>query len=153
MQRPGDHTVILGCDGEQDINNADDAQVDPQAAQFLHAYMKHYPDFKRDETEQPMVWTGIRGYTDAYLPICDAVPGKLGQYIVGLAEVSACADVVQSAGFSGHGQPRIPLCSKNMASFILGGLDAPYTLPEPLRWTEERTADKEWWKKMEFRFR
>jgi hypothetical protein len=37
-----------------------------------------------------------------------------------------------------------------MASFILGGLDAPYTLPKPLRWTEGRVQDVEWWKQIKF---
>ncbi|ODV84146.1 hypothetical protein CANARDRAFT_8824 [[Candida] arabinofermentans NRRL YB-2248] len=95
--------------------------------------MKHYSSFMGDtfyswegiDTEVDHLWTGIQGYTADMLPFVGQVPGEPNKYV--------------TAGFCGHGMPRVMLCAKAISDCILDGKTIEETdIPKSFMLTKER---------------
>lgn len=74
------------------------------------------------------IWTGVMGYSSDLMPWVGEVPGKAGIYV--------------SAGFTGHGMPRILGCSTAIASLVRGEAKSvsESNLPRPYWLTKERLS-------------
>lgn len=81
-------------------------------------------------TKVAYLWSGITGYTADGLPYTGEIPGEPNKYV--------------TAGFNGHGMPRIMLCSKAISECLLEGKTIQETaIPKTFMLTPERLAIKE----------
>ncbi|KIW24208.1 uncharacterized protein PV07_09936 [Cladophialophora immunda] len=112
-------------------NNTDDSQLIPGAEKYFTGYMQRmFHGWEDSQARITDIWTGIMGYSSDLMPWVGEVPGKPGIFV--------------SAGFTGHGMPRILGCSVAVASLVRGdakhlsqtGLPAPYWI------TKDRLGSK-----------
>jgi len=98
----------------------DDSNLNPAIAKGLREFLPAVFPGKFEQGQEPeMEWTGIMGYTAYGDPItgpvldpADRSDGRFkGQYI--------------SAGFSGHGMTRAPLCAEVVAKMIWHDINKP----------------------------
>lgn len=121
----GDQSVILGGgrsayvnEVESWYNNNDDSTLLPNTKEYFSTFMKRFfKNWKIDNTAQSgklqSIWTGILGYSHDLLPYVGRVDH--GIYV--------------SAGFTGHGMPRIPACSFAIADLALSELSSDNKQP------------------------
>ncbi|PWN37353.1 FAD dependent oxidoreductase, partial [Meira miltonrushii] len=113
----GDQSVILGGgrsvyanEVEKWYNNNDDSTLLPNTKSYFSSFMpQFFKNWKEGSPEGQQsgklqsIWTGILGYSHDLLPYVGRV--DQGIYV--------------SAGFTGHGMPRIPACSFAIADMAL----------------------------------
>lgn len=118
-------------------DTADDSIVDPDAAAYLRRSILgalKIPGNTEglDELEAEYSWSGIMGYSRDNRPWVGEVPGKRGLFV--------------AAGYTGHGLPNGPMCSKAVVEMILEGKEGKEMvqegkLPEDYLLTEERIRE------------
>ncbi|WWC87051.1 uncharacterized protein L201_001936 [Kwoniella dendrophila CBS 6074] len=145
----GNQSIILGGskgtylkDLNQWYNNKNDNQQLPGAENYFKNFMKNYFIGWNDGNENgnvDKVWSGILGYSADLLPYVGEIPDKPGMFVC--------------AGFTGHGMPRIPGCSKAISSLVISKLQNGFitanaqkkfedSLPKPYWLTKERYTSK-----------
>lgn len=91
------------------INTVDDSQVPQATRKYFEGYpSRNYTCFANKPFVNDYTWTGVMGYTDDEFPfVGDLAPyGRANMYI--------------SAGYTGHGMPRIWSCGAYIADLIAG---------------------------------
>ncbi|KAK6382125.1 hypothetical protein LTS17_004010 [Exophiala oligosperma] len=119
-------------------DNTDDSAMIPGAEEYFEGYMQRtfhgWEDTKARVTD---IWTGVMGYSADLMPWVGAVPGRQGVFV--------------SAGFTGHGMPRILGCAEALAGLVSGkakgmqetGVPKPYWVTEH-RLSETRDISREY---------
>lgn len=151
----GDQSIILGggrsayaTDVESWYNNNDDTTLLPNTQRYFSNFMpRFFNNWKIDNDQKDdhsgklySVWTGILGYSHDLLPYVGRI--DQGLYI--------------SAGFTGHGMPRIPACSISIADMALSESLSMYRqpsketrlafekeVPKPYHYSRSRLANPE----------
>jgi glycine/D-amino acid oxidase-like deaminating enzyme len=115
--------------------NVDDSQLIPGTEEFFNGYMQRtFHGWEDSQAQVTHIWAGIMGWSSDSMPWVGPVPGKPGVFV--------------TAGFTGHGMPRILGCSKAVAQLLMAddaSVDAMKKqtgLPSPYWITKERLADK-----------
>lgn len=118
----GDQSIILG--GAKGVfnrdlaawySNNDDATLIPGTREYFTSLLPRvFKDWKVQDGqgEVERIWTGVLGYSHDLLPYV----GRMGP------------GLYVSAGFTGHGMPRIPACSEAVAHMALSELRQGTTL-------------------------
>lgn len=112
-------------------NNVDDSQLIPGAEKYFDEYMQRmFHGWEASNARVTDIWTGVMGYSSDLMPWVGEMPGKPGVFV--------------SAGFTGHGMPRILGCSEAVASLVRGNVhDLSGTkLPVPYWITRERLEEE-----------
>jgi len=99
-------------------NNTDDSRLIPGAEEYFDGYMQRmFHGWEDSGAKVTDIWTGVMGYSADLLPWVGEVPGRHGIYV--------------SAGFTGHGMPRILGCSAAIASLVRGDAEDVGQTPIP----------------------
>ncbi|KIX06256.1 uncharacterized protein Z518_04231 [Rhinocladiella mackenziei CBS 650.93] len=112
-------------------NNIDDSQLIPGAAKYFDGYMQRmFHGWEDSGAKVTDVWTGVMGYSSDLMPWVGEIPGKPRVYI--------------TAGFTGHGMPRILGCSAAVASLVRGDVRSlsETPIPPPYWMTQDRLETK-----------
>ncbi|RSH82880.1 hypothetical protein EHS25_005870 [Saitozyma podzolica] len=124
----GDRSIILGgakgCflhDIDQWYDNINDDVEMPGARAYFEGFMDKYfvgwNGNARGNVDH--VWSGVLGYSSDLLPYVGEHPDRPGVFIC--------------AGFTGHGMPRIPGCTRALSSLARAFLDTTETIPKHSR--------------------
>ncbi|KAJ9622183.1 hypothetical protein H2204_011615 [Knufia peltigerae] len=114
--------------------NTDDSQLIPETEKYFTRYMQRmfngWEDSKAHITD---IWSGIMGWSSDSMPFVGKLPGKPGIFI--------------TAGFTGHGMPRILGCSKALVELVQSDgetidMNTKNGIPTPYLLTEARLEDK-----------
>ncbi|KIW13150.1 hypothetical protein PV08_08337 [Exophiala spinifera] len=114
--------------------NTDDSQLIPETEQYFTGYMQRmfngWEDSKAHITD---IWSGIMGWSNDSMPFVGRLPGKPGIYV--------------TAGFTGHGMPRILGCSKALVELVQSDgetidMNTKNGIPIPYLLTDARLEDK-----------
>lgn len=113
-------------------NNTDDSQLIPGAREYFDGYMQRlFHGWEGTGAKVTDIWTGVMGYSADLMPWVGEVPGREGLFV--------------SAGFTGHGMPRILGCAEAVAGLVRGhhgkGMHAT-KVPRPYWVTKERLEEK-----------
>lgn len=112
-------------------NNTDDSAMIPGAGEYFQGYMQRtFHGWENTGASVTDIWTGIMGYSADLMPWVGAVPGRDGVFV--------------SAGFTGHGMPRILGCSEALAGLVAGkvnGMEGT-SVPKPYWVTGDRLSEK-----------
>ncbi|KIW15383.1 hypothetical protein PV08_05429 [Exophiala spinifera] len=112
-------------------NNTDDSALIPGAKEYFDGYMQRtFRGWEGTAAEVTDIWTGVMGYSADLLPWVGPVPGRDGVFV--------------SAGFTGHGMPRILGCAEALAGLVSGevkGMEGT-SVPKPYWVTGERLSEK-----------
>lgn len=102
------------------INNANDSYVPQCVLDYFKGYTeRNYISLAGKKYDNDYTWTGVMGYTDDEFPYV----GDLTSY--------GRANMYISAGYTGHGMPRIWSCGSYIADLIEGR--EPTHIPEPYK--------------------
>ncbi|ODV85213.1 hypothetical protein CANARDRAFT_7860 [[Candida] arabinofermentans NRRL YB-2248] len=137
INRP-DGTIVVGgakqvyqADLVSWYGNTDDSTLfndkgNGTAHDYYKSFMQDtYSTWENVKTTVEHLWTGIMGYSADSLPFTGEVPGEPNKFI--------------SAGFTGHGMPRVLLCSKAISECILEGKKIEETgIPETFMLNQKR---------------
>ncbi|KAK5209527.1 hypothetical protein LTR41_005063 [Exophiala xenobiotica] len=86
-------------------DNTDDSQLIPGAREYFTGYMqRHFHGWEGTDAQITHIWTGIMGYSADLMPWVGEVPNRKGVFV--------------SAGFTGHGMPRILGCAEAVAGLV-----------------------------------
>ncbi|KAK5560148.1 hypothetical protein LTR46_001898 [Exophiala xenobiotica] len=86
-------------------DNTDDSQLIPGAREYFTGYMqRHFHGWEGTDAQITDIWTGIMGYSADLMPWVGEVPNRKGVFV--------------SAGFTGHGMPRILGCAEAVAGLV-----------------------------------
>jgi glycine/D-amino acid oxidase-like deaminating enzyme len=113
----------------------DDSACDPGVSKYLSHFRTRFAN--SDNLKLKQEWTGIMGFTADECPLVGQLPSKPDCYIAGNIESSKRVIYLISAGFSGHGMPRVYLSGKALAELIMRGI-LPAWLPRAYHITTER---------------
>lgn len=120
----GDGSIVVGG-GTEEVDSVDDATYCQQTAKYLTSHPnRNFSTWKTLPTISKYVWSGIMGYSFDEFPIVGEF--QKNGYI--------------SAGFIGHGMPRVLLASKAIAECILEkkSIASVEWLPQPFKYSEKR---------------
>ncbi|KAH3671484.1 hypothetical protein OGAPHI_000186 [Ogataea philodendri] len=110
------------------VNNTDDSYFPKEAGEHFVGYPnRNYKSLETVKFVNDYTWTGVMGFTEDNFPfVGDMTPfGRPNMFI--------------SAGFTGHGMPRILSCSTYLSELILG--KKPKTeIPEPFKISLDRMS-------------
>ncbi|EXJ92403.1 hypothetical protein A1O3_00954 [Capronia epimyces CBS 606.96] len=112
-------------------NNTDDSQLIPGAANYFDGYMQRlFHGWENSGAKVTHTWTGVMGYSSDLMPWVGEMPGKPGIYV--------------TAGFTGHGMPRILGCATAIASLVRGDVQylSETKIPPPYWITKDRLRVK-----------
>ncbi|KAK7894945.1 hypothetical protein LTR67_005684 [Exophiala xenobiotica] len=121
-------------------DNTDDSQLIPGAREYFTGYMqRHFHGWEGTDAQITHIWTGVMGYSADLMPWVGEVPDRKGVFV--------------SAGFTGHGMPRILGCAEAVAALVRGrvrvrghgqGKDGMQgtKVPRPYWVTKERLEEK-----------
>ncbi|KAI5476862.1 FAD dependent oxidoreductase [Pseudohyphozyma bogoriensis] len=131
FQRPDGGPIILGgarvdAGKPYEFGVTDDSRVNEKVGEGLRKYLgEEFPTVFRGEgrgVEVEREWTGIMGYTLSGDPLVGKVYDKEGNPVEGQ---------YLSAGYSGHGMVRAPLCGRVIADIVLSDfLKKEFEIPE-----------------------
>ncbi|KAK5199987.1 hypothetical protein LTR72_004303 [Exophiala xenobiotica] len=139
-----DGSIVVGgadrCAVEKEsywYGNTDDSQLIPDVEEYFTGYMQRmfngWEDSKARITD---IWSGIMGWSTDSMPFVGEMHGHPPGIFV-------------TAGFTGHGMPRILGCSKALAKLVRSDtgaetddLSTRHGLPRPYLLTAERLKDK-----------
>ncbi|KAK5046603.1 hypothetical protein LTR84_007364 [Exophiala bonariae] len=108
-------------------NNADDSSLVPGAEKYFDNYMQRtFHGWEDSGARVTDIWTGVMGYSADLLPWVGEMPGKPGLFV--------------TAGFTGHGMPRVLGCSEAVAALVRGDVASLHetSVPQPYWITEDR---------------
>lgn len=114
--------------------NTDDSQLFPEAKEYFTDYMQRtFTGWEDSQAQITDIWAGIMGWSSDSMPFIGRLPGQPGIFI--------------TAGFTGHGMPRILGCSKAVAELVRSDgetddLSKKYGLPRPYLLTRGRLNNK-----------
>ncbi|KIW60860.1 hypothetical protein PV05_01043 [Exophiala xenobiotica] len=114
--------------------NTDDSQLIPDVQEYFTGYMQRmFNGWEDSQARITDIWSGIMGWSTDSMPFVGQMPGQPGVFV--------------TAGFTGHGMPRILGCSKALAELVKSGgetddLSRRHGLPRPYLLTAERLKDK-----------
>jgi glycine/D-amino acid oxidase-like deaminating enzyme len=120
-------------------DNSDDSQLIPGAREYFTGYMqRHFHGWEGTDAQITDIWTGVMGYSADLMPWVGEVPGREGVFV--------------SAGFTGHGMPRILGCAEAVAGLVrdrvrgqakngMQGMQGT-KVPRPYWVTKERLEEK-----------
>ncbi|ORY73644.1 FAD dependent oxidoreductase-domain-containing protein [Leucosporidium creatinivorum] len=145
FQRPNGGPIIIGgaraaAGAPYEFGVSDDSQVNDRVEEELREYLpKQFPRWFADgkEGHVDQSWTGVMGYREGGVPLV----GQL--YVDGEARVGQFI----SAGYSGHGVVRAPVCGQAIADMALAELRGesfkmPDWMPEHFLSTAHGSANK-----------
>lgn len=113
------------------LNNTDDSQLIPGADKHFDGYMQRlFHGWENSGAKVTHIWTGVMGYSSDLMPWVGELPGKPGIYV--------------TAGFTGHGMPRILGCAAAVASLVRGDVQylSETKIPSPYWITQDRLRTK-----------
>ncbi|KAG7886205.1 hypothetical protein KL936_004883 [Ogataea polymorpha] len=132
-----DDSLIIGGGGktyktspnrEMMVDNADDSYFPEDTEQYFVGYAnRNYKSLADVEFVNDYTWTGCMGFTEDGFPFV----GDLTAY--------GRPNMFISAGFTGHGMPRIFSCSKYLSELILGKKTTT-RIPAPFKLSIERMS-------------
>ncbi|KAG7819837.1 hypothetical protein KL909_004586 [Ogataea angusta] len=132
-----DESLIVGGGGqtyknppnrEMMVDNADDSYFPEETRQYFVGYAsRNYKSLADVQFANDYTWTGCMGFTEDGFPYV----GDLTAY--------GRPNMFISAGFSGHGMPRIFSCSKYLSELIMGKEPAT-SIPAPFMLSIERMS-------------
>ncbi|KAL6251668.1 hypothetical protein RBB50_001878 [Rhinocladiella similis] len=136
-----DGSIVVGgadrCAVEKQVywyGNTDDSQLIPETEQYFTGYMKRiFNGWEDSKAHITNIWSGIMGWSSDSMPFVGNLPGKPG--------------IFATAGFTGHGMPRILGCSRALAELVqsdgdTADLHTKNGVPMPYLSTEARLKDK-----------
>lgn len=86
-------------------NNADDSTLIPGADEYFKDYMQRtFHGWEDSGARVTDIWTGVMGYSADLMPWVGEMPGRPGVFV--------------TAGFTGHGMPRVLGCSAAIAALV-----------------------------------
>ncbi|KEF58515.1 uncharacterized protein A1O9_06441 [Exophiala aquamarina CBS 119918] len=108
-------------------NNTDDSELIPGAEKYFENYMQRmFHGWEDSGARVTDIWTGIMGYSADLMPWVGEMPGKPGIFV--------------TAGYTGHGMPRVLGCSVAIAGLIREDIKSlkETNVPQPYWITEDR---------------
>jgi glycine/D-amino acid oxidase-like deaminating enzyme len=108
-------------------NNADDSELIPGAEKYFENYMQRmFHGWEDSGARVTDIWTGVMGYSADLMPWVGEMPGKPGIFV--------------TAGFTGHGMPRVLGCSGAIAALVREDIPSlkETKVPQPYWITEGR---------------
>lgn len=112
-------------------NNADDSSLIPGAEQYFDNYMQRtFHGWEDTGARVTDIWTGVMGYSSDLMPWVGEMPVKPGLFV--------------TAGFTGHGMPRVLGCSQAIAALERGDVASleGTDIPQPYWITEDRLEEQ-----------
>lgn len=108
-------------------DNIDDSELIPGAEKYFENYMQRtFHGWEDSQAQVTDIWTGVMGYSSDLMPWVGEMPGKPGIFV--------------TAGFTGHGMPRVLGCSAALAALVRGDVRSlrDTKVPRPYWITGER---------------
>lgn len=113
-------------------DNVDDSSLISGTKDFFTNYMQRlFHGWEGSQARITDIWSGVMGFSSDSMPWVGEVPGRKGIFV--------------TAGFGGHGMPRILGCSRVLAELVLADGDKSKTrlhIPKPYYITEQRLESK-----------
>ncbi|KAH8896197.1 FAD dependent oxidoreductase [Thozetella sp. PMI_491] len=113
--------------------NVDDSSLIPGTEDFFTGYMQRlFHGWEKSQARISHIWSGVMAFSSDSMPWVGEVPGQKGIFV--------------TAGFGGHGMPRILGCSKALAELVLARGDKSKIqtrLPTPYYITTQRLESRE----------
>ncbi|KAG7841194.1 hypothetical protein KL942_002182 [Ogataea angusta] len=124
----GGQTYKTSPNREMMVDNADDSYFPEETRQYFVGYAnRNYKSLAEARFVNDYTWTGCMGFTEDGFPFV----GDLTAY--------GRPNMFISAGFTGHGMPRIFSCSKYLSELIMGKEPAT-SIPAPFMLSFERMS-------------
>ncbi|KIV86776.1 hypothetical protein PV11_02365 [Exophiala sideris] len=114
--------------------NTNDSELIPKTEEYFTGYMQRmFSGWEDSQAGISDIWSGVMGWSSDSMPFVGRLPGQPGIFV--------------TAGFTGHGMPRILGCSKALAELVRSDgetddLSEKYGLPRPYLLTRERLNSK-----------